>query len=180
MENSVKIVSGLVTVAAAVWLVVDFVTGTPLEQADWKLLMQGAIFGAALVAFIALMSFGHDNRKHRLANEATVAEKKASLVQTLPTRIETIKSKREAIADFEISIAEAEGNANSLNYSAESATRNGFRDIAADQLGKSKTWIIKAKYQVGLIDDLIKDIDRLEGMSDEEYLQEEKRLRGLA
>lgn len=194
-------VFGILTAGAFLLGIVFFVATQQLLGRDWVVLGIGALIGTTATALLATFVFHSDDRaKRQAANEVAVQtkasadiarldklagaeaellQKKTSLIAALPTRTARLTEIHEEIAQTNMNIVVAHGNAESGKLSARSSASYNFNDIAHEQLAAAKTWEIaelEAKRQLPALE---AERDRIGALTDEEYLAEQKHLRGL-
>ncbi|GEP49273.1 hypothetical protein FVP74_07445 [Microbacterium saccharophilum] len=111
--------------------------------------------------------------------EVALIEKRTALLQALPTRAERLAELREEITQSQINIIEADGNYKSGMISARDAAAHRFLDIAHEREAAANTWkVAKVGFEEKL-SALETERDRLARLTDEQYLAEQRRLRGL-
>lgn len=172
-------VAGISTVATLAVTVFVFLFTEQATFRDFGMLFLGFLLGGFGSATVASLVFYSDRRERSREEARILANKKASLIEELQTRTEAARVQKAKRAELQIAIATANANAQSLIISAQDASRHGFADIATDNLGKSKTWIIQSEYQTEELAEIDAEIARLSQLTDEQYMQEAKHLRGL-
>lgn len=112
------------------------------------------------------------------ARAALLARRKELLV-ALPTRLERLSALYEEIARNRMDTVTADGNAQAQAVSAREAAGHRMMDFAIQQQASAETWrIAKADLERTLLA-MQDEQNRLEAMTDEDYVAEQKRLRGL-
>ncbi len=110
---------------------------------------------------------------------ADQVRKKTSLIESLPTRSERLQEIRDETTQLEIEIANADGNYKSGMVSARDSARYGFQDMAHQNEAAAKTWQIAKTGFEEKLPELEAERARLAAITDEDYLVEQKHLRGL-
>lgn len=111
--------------------------------------------------------------------ETALIEKRTALLQALPTRSERLNELEDKVVELRISIKDADGHFKAGMAQALDAANHGFRDMAFENESAADTWkIAKARFEQQL-KEAEAGLERLRMVSDEEYLDEQKRLRGL-
>lgn len=111
--------------------------------------------------------------------ETALIEKRTALLEALPTRAERLADLSEEITHSQINIIEAEGNYKSGMISARDAAAHRFLDIAHEREAAANTWKVA---KVGLEEKKSKleaERERLASLTDEQFLAEQRHLRGL-
>ncbi|WP_285039881.1 hypothetical protein [Plantibacter sp. lyk4-40-MEA-4] len=192
---------GILTAAAFVFALVFFAATQQITGRDWVVLGIGALFGATAASLIATFIFHADTRATMLSTEASIAqfaadaetarqdkvaaaetaliEKRTALITALPTRRERLSELDDQIAQVRISIIDADGRYKAGVFQAADAAQYGFGDIAHENQSAARGWeVAKTRFE-GQLADAEADRGRLGAMTDAEYLNEQKRLRGL-
>ncbi len=117
-----------------------------------------------------------DARIHR---EQQLLDKQLETVEALPTRSERIQELREKEAVGLMDIQTARGEVEAEEYTARRAQGRSFYDDAARHTASSVTWSLKAQYEEEQLQRTRDEIARLQALTDEEFLMEQKHLRGL-
>lgn len=111
--------------------------------------------------------------------EIALTEKRTALLEALPTRSERLNELEDRVVELRISIRDADGHSKAGMAQALDAANNGFRDMAFENESAAETWkIAKARFETQL-KAAEADLEQLKTVSDEEYLDEQKHLRGL-
>jgi len=192
---------GILTAAAFAFAVIFFAVSQQPTGRDWAVLMIGALVGATAAALVATFVFHSDLRSRKLetaesvaqasakadqeryarqaAAELALTERRTSLLASLSTRNERLSEIEDEIMKLRIEVTTADGNYKVGMTQAKDAANRGFNDIAQENLANAKSWeIAKARFAQKLRT-LEQERDRLSAISDEEYLAEQKHLRGL-
>lgn len=121
-----------------------------------------------------------DTRREKVAAAQSAHwEKQTALLTSLPTRRESLTEMKDEIAQLRINSADADGRYKAGMSSARDAAAHGYNDIAYQSQATAKTWeIAKLRFDEKLLEREA-DHSRLATMTDEEYLDEQKNLRGL-
>lgn len=127
-----------------------------------------------------LSAVAETDRLDKLAfAETALIEKRTALLEALPTRIERLNELEDKVVELRISIKDADGHFKAGMAQAADAAKHDFRDMAFENEAVAHTWkIAKARFEQQL-NAAEADLERLRMVSDEEYLEEQKRLRGL-
>lgn len=120
------------------------------------------------------------DRLDKLASaEIALIEKRTALLEALPTRSERLSELEDRVVELRISTRDADGHFKVGMAQALDAANNGFRDMALENESAAETWkIAKAGFEAQL-KTAEADLEQLKTLSDEEYLDEQKHLRGL-
>lgn len=172
-------ITGIATLGALILSLVFFGATQTVSVRDVLAAVIGVVIGTMLSAFVATFIFHKDGRRAEHAAAGAIANRKASLLEALPTRKEAIRSLHEQEAQTQIDIATADGNQKSLMISAREHAEQGFSDMAVEALASAKTWAIVKADQERRYPDVLRERERLEATSDEDYLVEQKYFRGL-
>lgn len=117
-------------------------------------------------------------RRDRAA-EVALVEERTRLLTALPTRGERLNELKDEIMQLNVNIADANGRYNVGMAQARDVANHGFNDMAYENQAAARTWeIARARFEEKL-PELEADRDRLTAMTDEDYLTEQKHLRGL-
>lgn len=170
---------GLVGIAGLVLTIYLYFAAQTVTARDWFVFGLGLIVGAMVAAFSASFIFHSRRSESSRDHDKATTTTKAQAISLMPTRAERLREIQAEIAQVRIDIAKAQGTVKSLQYSAEEAASHGFRDIAQDHLTNGQTWIIQSEHLAQVFADLLEQMKSLEEQSDEEYLAEQKHLRGL-
>lgn len=111
--------------------------------------------------------------------EASLIAKKAELLSALPTRTERLRELHQEIAITEQNRNEAKGNADAARLQAADAARHNMLDFARQNEENANNWTINVREMDRRLPELTAERDRIQGMTDEEYLQELVHARGL-
>ncbi len=198
-------VFGILTAAATALGVLFFAATQQVTGRDWIVLGIGGLIGTTCAALVGTFLFHSARRAERTtaiaateakieevaaakeqerrdrvaAAEVAVLEKRAALLQLLPSRIERISQLRDEITEIQIDIVSADGSYRSGMLSARDAKSYGYFDIAQEQESAADTWRIAKSGLEEKLSGLELERDRLSTMTDEAYLTELKRQRGL-
>ncbi len=115
----------------------------------------------------------------RISREQQLLDKQLESVEALPTRSERIQELRQKEAVGLMDIQTARGEVEAEEYSARRAQDRHYRDEAARHLASSVTWSLKAQYEEEQLQRTRDEIARVQALTDEEFLMEQKHLRGL-
>lgn len=111
--------------------------------------------------------------------EKALTEKRTALLEMLPTRSERLIELEDKVVELRINIEDADGHFKAGMAQAVDSANHGFRDIAFESESAANTWkIARARFETQL-KEAEANLERLKMLSDEEYLDEQKRLRGL-
>ncbi|MGP5381410.1 hypothetical protein ACTXL8_04365 [Glutamicibacter arilaitensis] len=111
--------------------------------------------------------------------ETALLEKRTALLEMLPTRSERLMELEDKVVELRIKIEDADGHFKAGVAQAADSAKHGFRDMAIESKSAATTWkIAKVRFETQL-KETEADLERLKMVSDEEYLGEQKRLRGL-
>lgn len=111
--------------------------------------------------------------------EAALLSKKAEVLSALPTRTERLRELHQEIALTEQNRNEAKGNADASQLQAADAARHNMLDLARQSEEIAKNWMINVREMERRLPELTAERDRIQGITDEEFLQELKHARGL-
>jgi len=112
------------------------------------------------------------------ARAAQIA-RQTELLAALPTRIEHVTKLHEQIALAEQNANTARGNADASTFRGREAAGYGFHDDVREHEENAKNWRINVKEFERRLPILREERDRIEAMTDEEFLAAQKRERGL-
>lgn len=120
------------------------------------------------------------DRLDKLASaEIALIEKRTALLEALPTRSERLSELEDRVVELRISIRDADGHFKVGMAQALDAANNGFRDMALENESAAETWKIAKSGFEAQLKTAEADLEQLKTLSDEEYLDEQKHLRGL-
>ena len=113
------------------------------------------------------------------AAETALIEKRTALLEALPTRSERLDELEDKVVGLRISIEDANGNFKAGLAQALDAADHGFRDMAFQNQSAADTWkLAKERFEAQLRAAEV-DLESVKMVSDEEYLEKQKHLRGL-
>lgn len=121
-----------------------------------------------------------DAIRTRADADAALVAKRADLLTALPTRRERLTELHQEITLTQQNINTAKANADATSYQARDALTHGFRDIAHEREADAKNWRLNADEFVRRLPELEAERDRVQAMSDDEFLSEQTRTRGIA
>ncbi|MFD1375233.1 hypothetical protein ACFQ4U_02605 [Micrococcus antarcticus] len=111
--------------------------------------------------------------------EKALIEKRTALLEMLPTRSERLIELEDKVVELRIKIEDADGHFKAGMAQAVDSANHGFRDIAFESESAANTWKIAGARSETQLKEVEANLERLKMLSDEEYLDEQKRLRGL-
>lgn len=170
---------GIATGASFVFALIFFAATQNLTGRDVFAVTIGLVFGATLAAFISTFVFHRESRSRSIGEQNALAAKRLELVSALTTRSEEIARLAALVTELDAQAAIEDGERNSFAAAAKESTRHGFAADAAREAGQANAALHRA---VGLRERRAQanaELDRLRGISDEEYLSQLKHLRGL-
>ncbi|WP_146362084.1 hypothetical protein [Arthrobacter yangruifuii] len=127
-----------------------------------------------------LSAVAENDRLDKLAvAETALIEKRTALLEALPTRSERLNELEDNVAELRIRIEDANGHFKAGEAQALDAANHGFRDMAFENQSAADTWKLAKERFEAQLRAAEADIESLKIVSDEEYLEEQKRLRGL-
>lgn len=169
----------ILTAASFAFGLVFFVVTQEVNGRDWAVLGIGALLGATATALIATFIFHSGGRAKKLAADTALTEKRTALLEALPTRGERLNELEDNVAELRIRIEDANGRIKVGEAQALDAVDHGFRDMAFENQSAADTWKLAKERFEEQLRAAEADIESLKMISDEEYLEEQKRLRGL-
>lgn len=170
------ILSTVFTVAAAVVAVYALVVNqAEVTARDYSVFALGFIVGATLAVTIVLLAVMRKVSGH----PDPVNVRKAELVGTIQTRPERLKEVKARIIQARIEAAAAEGSVKANHANAKEAVGYRMAAIAEEHVANAKTWMIAMEGHMADIESLGAEAERLEAITDEAYLAEQKHLKGL-
>jgi hypothetical protein len=113
------------------------------------------------------------------AAETALIEKRIGLLEALTTRRERLDELEDKVFGLRISIEEADGHFKSGAAQALDAANHGFQDMAFENQAAAGTWKLEKERLEAQLRTAEADLERVKMLSDEEYLEEQKHLRGL-
>lgn len=127
-----------------------------------------------------LSAVAENDRLDKLAAaETALIEKRTALLEALPTRSERLDELEDKVVGLRISIEDANGHFKAGVAQALDAANHGFRDMAFENQSAADTWKLAKERFEAQLRAAEADIESVKMVSDEEYLEEQKRLRGL-
>ncbi|WP_425860420.1 hypothetical protein [Arthrobacter sp. TWP1-1] len=106
-------------------------------------------------------------------------QQRTALLDALPTRSERLDELEDKAVELRISIKEADGSFKTGMAQALEASNHGFQDMALESQSDADIWKIRKAHFETQLEAAEADVERLKKNTDEEYLDEQKRLRGL-
>lgn len=113
------------------------------------------------------------------AAETALIEKRTALLEALPTRSERLDELEDKVVELRISIEDANGHFKAGVSQALDAANHGFQDMAFENQSAADTWKLAKERFEGQLKTAEAEIERVKMVSNEEYLEEQKHLRGL-
>jgi|GEM_PF-5421679 len=127
-----------------------------------------------------LNAVAENDRLDKLAAaETALIEKRTALLEALPTRSERLDELEDKVFGLRISIEDANGRFKAGMAQALDAADHGFRDMAFQNQSAADTWKLEKERFEAQLRAAEADLESVKKVSDEEYLEEQKRLRGL-
>lgn len=120
-----------------------------------------------------------DAIRTRADADVQLALKRAELLSSAPKLKERLSELRTELALNQQNVNTADASARASYAQAQEAGQAGFADISAERHGIGANWEIAAQDFRRQGADLAAEIDRLAGMTDEEYRSEHARQRGI-
>ena len=179
MSNKWTWVFAILTAASCAFGLVFFVATQEVTGRDWVVLGIGALLGATVAALIAASIFHSSGRAKELAADAALTEKRIALLQALPTRGERLNTLEDNVAELRMRIEEADGNFKAEEAQARDAAEHGFSDMVFQLRSNAATWKLEKERSETQLRAAEAEIESLKLVGDDEFLEEEKRLRGL-
>lgn len=179
MSNKWTWLFSILTAASFAFGIVFFVATQEVNGRDWAALGIGALLGATAAALVGTFIFHSSGRAKKLAAETALTEKRTALLEALPTRSERLNELEDNVAELRIRIEDANGRFKAGEAHALDAANHGFRDMAFENQSAAETWKLAKERFEAQLRAAEADIESLKMVSDEDYLEEQKRLRGL-
>lgn len=127
-----------------------------------------------------LSAVAENDRLDKLAAaETALIEKRTALLEALPTRSERLDELEDKVVGLRISIEDANGHFKAGVAQALDAADHGFRDMAFQNQSAADTWKLAKERFEAQLRAAEADLESVKMVSDEEYLEEQKHLRGL-
>lgn len=170
---------GIATAASFIFAIIFFAATQAITARDVGALCIGLVFGATLSAFVATFVFHSEVRARRIGQEKAVLARKLKMIDALPTRREELSRLAALIASLDEQAARKDGLKRAMSVKAVESAEQGFAADAASEEGESNAALhaavgLRAERQVAIAEQA-----RLKEMSDDAFLTELKRLRGL-
>lgn len=121
-----------------------------------------------------------DAIRTRAGADAALVTKRTELLATLPTRRERLTELHQQITLTQQNINTAKANANASALQARDALSHRLRDIAHERDADAKNWTLNAEEFARRLPDLAAERDRVQAMTDEEFLTSQTHERGIA
>jgi hypothetical protein len=170
------VVTGIFTVTAVAFTVVFFLASVgEFSNRDLIVVALGFFSGAALAATVVFLIVGH--RMDAVVDPVKL--KKAELLGTIQTRAERLGEISQSLIRVRIQAAESQGNIETNHLNAREAIGHRMAPVASELMANAKGWMIALEGQTVEMAELIAQKERLESITDEEFLTEQKRLKGL-
>lgn len=115
----------------------------------------------------------------RIAREQQVLDKKLELFEALPTRKERLNQLAEDLAQANIDAAEAKGNSDMAKRNMVEAQQIGYAAMVAELNATASGWSIRHAQLRNKVINIQEEITATEALTDEEFLAQQKHLRGL-
>lgn len=158
--------------------VVFFAATQTISGRDVWVLLIGLLIGAAAAASLVFGIF-HQRMAAIPKPPDPIALKKAEVIGTLPTRRERLKEVTDRLRQLRIEVEAAQGSVKANQANAQEAMNQRMRATAEELLANAKTWMIAVEGYLAEMQEIVEEAERLEAMTDEDYLAELKRLKGL-
>jgi hypothetical protein len=171
---------GIATGASFILALVFFVATQGMTGRDTFAAGIGLIFGATLAAFVSTFVFHGENRTRRIAEEVALAAKKLDLLQALPTRSEEISALITRVAELDSQAATQDGEKNSKLEAARESAGSGYPAEAEREKGEANAALHRAVGLRASRSEAKAELDRVRALTDDEFLAEQRHLRGLA
>ena len=179
MSNKWTWVFAILTAASFALALVFFVATQEVTGRDWVVLGIGALLGATAAALIGTFIFHSSGRAKKLAADTALTEKRTALLQALPTRGERLNKLEDNVAELRMRIEEADGHFKAGEAQALDAAKHGFSDMVFERQSNAATWKLEKEHSETQLRAAEAEIEGLKMVSDDEFLEEQKRLRGL-
>lgn len=179
MSNKWTWVFAILTAASFALALVFFVATQEVTGRDWVVLGIGALLGATAAALIGTFIFHSSGRAKKLAADTALTEKRTALLQALPTRGERLNKLEDNVAELRMRIEEADGHFKAGEAQALDAAKHGFSDMVFERQSNAATWKLEKERSETQLRAAEVEIEGLRMVSDDEFLEEQKRLRGL-
>lgn len=170
---------GIVGTAGVVLSVVFFVVTQNPTMRDVSALGLGMLLGATIAAVVAVSVFHSDERTRRIAEHKALVSRKLKLVAALPTRADEVSRLQAKVIGYNESIPRVQAAGKAQAEVAKDAKYKSFYDDEQTALGEVEALKQTAAGLIEQRESVMVELARIENLSDEQYLAEQKRLRAL-
>lgn len=188
MNSKWSWIVGIATFASLALAIAFFVATQTISGRDVLVLAIGMIIGASIAAFIATFIFHSDTRKQVNAERAEAAladtrlkvereNKLVELMGLIPTRADRLNDLRQDLAQLDLDMRQASGNALSSSIDARRTAQYDWGSMSNDYASQSEQWMAVRAHKESEISRVGTEIAELEAMSDEEWKQHQVRKR---
>ncbi|MFY9714418.1 MAG: hypothetical protein WAK00_13165 [Microbacterium sp.] len=161
------VVAGIAALVGLAFTVIFFLATQEVGGRDLIVVSLGLVTGAAIAAFVALFIFYSDARKKRLS------------AAPLKSRLEALREKRAELHDARSALENARGMVQVYEAQAVEALEDmGWPAQAKAHRATAKQWKISVAHYTEDIGVLEAEVRRLDSLTEDEYLREQKRVRG--
>lgn len=162
------VVAGIAALVGLAFTVIFFLATQEVGARDLIVVSLGLVTGAAIAAFVALFTFHSDARKKRLS------------AAPLKSRLEALREKRAELHDARSALESAKGSVQVYEAQAVEALEDmGWPAQAKAHRATAKQWKVSVGHHTEDIQLLEAEVRRLDSLTEDEFLKEQKRLRGF-
>lgn len=160
------VVAGMAALAGLAFTVIFFLATQEVGGRDLIVVSLGIVTGAAVAAFVALFVFHSDARKKRLS------------AAPLKSRLEALREKRAELHDARSALENAKGMVEVFDAQAVEALEDmGWPAQAKAHRATAKQWRVSVAHHTQEVKGLEDEVRRLEGLTDSDYLRQQRHLR---
>jgi hypothetical protein len=174
------VTAGVLLAGISVVLAVIFFAATQVPSGrDWICITLGFTAASGFVGLIAIAVFHRDSRAETRRAAQAVASRKAELVSALPTRREEVDRLRQALTDTRVAHEAQKSMVNSHRVEGIEAQNNRMLAFAAENFGLAEGYMHRVRASEEALPELQAELERVQGLTDDEFFAEAKALRDL-